>query len=256
MKTFFVIYILSFVSIVAIYVHDHSTPRMADVFDPAEMARCLEALSEVPPTAPEDFITEVPAPSRPLADMPEVTGEEQRRMKPVEMPETAGDERDKEIVGVPEVMGDLEGAMAPMPRTFEGLDARIAALQKQAPAEPDLYVNIAECHKAKAEMYRAAAADLESREKSGGPVDAAELRLYRQKRVESLENALRALNKAPRNIYEHTDVRLMKAWVCLSLPDRAEEGKRCLEELAGDAKADARLREAAKRILDKLNAGK
>lgn len=130
------------------------------------------------------------------------------------------------------------------------LDARIILLSENAKAKPELYIDIAECLYRKAEMYRLQVARLELRQVR----DLRKEREVTQSKNEALEQALCTLEKVPGKVYPDTDVRMLKALVCVAL-ERVLEAMKQFEELAGDPEANPALRRQAGEWLNELGEG-
>jgi hypothetical protein len=131
------------------------------------------------------------------------------------------------------------------------LETETALLSKNAQESPELYIDVAERLYRKAEVYRLQLARLELEPERD---HRREWRVMRA-RDEALEEALAALEKVPGKVYPDTDVRLLKALVCIAL-ERVGEAMGQLEELAGDAQANPVLRQQAGRLHGELVKGR
>ena len=138
MKTLLVMYMLAFVSIIVIYVHDRDLPA-DEYLEPHTMAAQVLQLQRGP-----GGITVKVRPEKPEAAAPP------KKEKDTET--DAGKSGD-----MPEIV-DLDH----YPHTFEGLDQKIKEYSASAEVNPDLYVNISECYSIKADMYQARIRSLKS----------------------------------------------------------------------------------------------
>ena len=228
MKTILVIYILGFVSIIVLYVHDHRASEMQGFFDPRDVVSQLQRLEP----APEDFETEGTAGSpEPVTIAP---GES-----------APGEARE----------GPQPSAEETLPNTFEALDEKIRKLTVKAQDQPEQNIEIAQCYNRKADMYRARIMDLKLREVDAGPEEKYKLanrqELLEGMRIESLWRAIGVLNKLPRSTYENTDVRMLKALMYLDLPGQTSLAVSELRELADDPEAREDLRKYARILIEK-----
>jgi hypothetical protein len=220
MKTFLVIYMLAFVSIIVIYVHDQSSPTEHEYFNPQALAEQMLQLQHARGG--------ISVKARPDDVPPGSPGESEGDIRRMELPE---------VVDTDEY-----------PHTFEGLDQEIKELSVSAEVNPDLFVNVAGRYCLKAEMYRAAIEELEGTEPGRERETAREE--FARKRIESLKLALEALEKAPRKIYKKTDIRFLKAWIYLDLPGQEFRAVAELEELVNDTDALPELRYKAQAMLE------
>jgi len=223
MKTFLVLYMLAFVSIIVLYVHDRYLPP-GEYFEPHAMAAQM-----------------LRGPARVTV-----------RARPVE-PDAAAAPEKEEKPGTAEVRSDEMPEVIDLdryPHTFEGLDQKIKEYSASAKVNPDLYVNIAECYFRKAAMYQARTRSLQGFEP--GEKRRAVYEELERKRVNSLKLSLDAVRKAPRSIYKNTDTRLIKALVYLNLPDLEHKAVPELEKLADDPDALPHLRSQARAMVNRL----
>lgn len=232
MKTFLAIYILGFVSIIVLYVHDNRGPEQGGYFDPRAVAAQARRMTP----APDDFETEGTAGQPEPVTVAPGTG----------APETGHTEQ-------------APGETDALPNTFEGLNERISMLSSLAEGDPDLNIRIAQCHYRKAEMYRARIMELKLREENAGPEEKYKLanrqELLEGMRIESLWKAIGALSKLPRNVYEDTDIRMLKALIYLDLPNQAPLAVSELRKLADDPDSREDLRKHARILIEKYGGG-
>ncbi len=224
MKTILVIYILAFVSIIVVYVHDHRSAQAQAYFDPYEAVAGLRTV-EAPP---DSFETEGTAASpEPVTVAPAGTGEDRE----------------------PAVEDEF-------PHTFEGLDRKIGKLREDAITDPEKNIEIAEAYNIKADMYRAAIealavleAQTDDRREKQKLHDRREL--LEAMRIKSLWQAIGVLKKVPGNVYENTDVRWLRAMTYLGLPNQHPRAIAELRKLADDPRAIPKLREQARSLVEK-----
>lgn len=225
MKTFLVMYMLAFVSIIVLYVYERDLPS-DEHFEPHAMAAQVMRREAAGVTIR----------ARPVEPDTSAVPKEK------EKPEAVAAGRDN----LPEIV-DFDH----YPHTFEGLDQKIKEYSASAKVNPDLYVNISQCYFIKAAIYQARIRSLRSL--GPGEKSRAVYEELERKRVNSLKLSLDAVRKAPRTIYKNTDTRYIKALIYRQLPGQEVKAIPELEKLADDPDALPRLRESAREFLERAS---
>jgi len=217
MKTFLVIYVLAFVSIMVLYVHEHRTPEAQGGFDVSSLIEAVKRLKPAPRT-------EAP-PGKP---------------EPVTVPlERTGRNS----------AGNTERELS----TFEELDLRILGLSEKLEENPVLVIDIAEAYREKARLYQVGIESLTrqmpllDREERGK--FAARRGIYEGMRIESLWLAIGALGNLDNNRYGDKDLRWLKAEIYLELPDMERLAITELRKIASDPDVSSEMREKALGII-------